>query len=106
MNKHRLLEKLISVRKGIRTESCGICNSIRSIPGAVKWVENMAPKWYKFSGDAEYPIPHPTMTADAAYVYCRSIMWDDETEYGRNRLEFLDFLIEEATKLEGTFYES
>lgn len=108
MNKNHLLQALSAIKSGHYVRSCGICQSIRGVPGAVKWLERVSVKWGGFSGDKEYPVPHPEYTPEAAYAYCRrgNAMWDASTEYGRNRLEFLDFLIEEATKLEGTFYES
>lgn len=50
----------------------------------------------KFSGDRNYPVPHPTVSPSKAFrIYNH---WDKTTEYGRNRYDFLDWLIKEFEK--------
>ena len=53
--------------------------------------------WPKYSGDIEYPVPHPELLPKIAYYKTRGEhMWDDE--YGANRMELLDWLIEQLDK--------
>ena len=54
-------------------------------------------RWPKFSGDPDYPVPHPEKGAYVAYLTARK-RFDQNTEYGRNRWELLHFLIEELEK--------
>jgi hypothetical protein len=51
--------------------------------------------WPKFSGDIEYPV-HGGIKNMARYVYgATDNLWDQKTTYGRNRLELLNWCIEQ-----------
>lgn len=56
-----------------------------------KMVGTLSQDWPRFSEDPGYPVPHPDMGPQAAYL--EPDHWDAETEYGRNRLSLLEFLI-------------
>lgn len=49
--------------------------------------------WPKHSGTISYPVRHPELAPELAYYYTED-KWDASTEYGRNRRELLDYLIE------------
>lgn len=54
-------------------------------------------RWPKFSGNIEYPVPHPELNPYTAYNEARNL-WDRDTEYGRNRWDLLEFIIAEIEK--------
>lgn len=52
--------------------------------------------WPKFSGSLMYPVPSNGNDPSTAFnnnIFCRKSMW--EGEYGQNRMELLDWLIEQ-----------
>ena len=51
-------------------------------------------QWPKYSGHSQFPVPsaNPEITAEMAFFYANMRMWVDD--YGKLRLELLDFLIE------------
>lgn len=49
--------------------------------------------WPKHSGTIIYPVRHPELAPEQAYYHTED-KWDASTEYGRNRRELLDYLIE------------
>lgn len=53
-------------------------------------------KWPKFSGDEEYPVPNPIGGCPRRIYWDTGSMWVGE--YGRLRIELLDFLISELEK--------
>ena len=46
--------------------------------------------WPDYSGDPEYPIPHPTLPARAAYITVEDL-WSGE--YGRKRLQAIEWVL-------------
>lgn len=67
-------------------------------------IKPLSEKWSKFSGCPAYPIPDPYCTDDDGTYEAREIfyaasdeekMWDANTEYGKLRLELLDFCIKQ-----------
>lgn len=52
-------------------------------------------EWPHYSGSFRYPVPHPTLPPLDGY-WDTFDLWDPETEYGRLRLDLLDFLIKET----------
>lgn len=57
---------------------------------------NAAQKWPGHSGEYYFPVPHPTKPPSTAYI--ESPLWDRSTEYGRNRLELIDYVINQLDK--------
>jgi len=52
--------------------------------------------WYKFSGDATFPVPSPDDYELPYRAYGYLALW--EGEYGALRVELLEFLIKEISK--------
>ena len=52
--------------------------------------------WPKYSGWETYPVPHPKFSEDYAFDFIDK--WTGE--YGSTRIELLDFIITELTKIE------
>lgn len=48
--------------------------------------------WPKFSGDLDYPVPHK-YSGSAGY-YRNTNKWDITTQYGKDRMELLEFMID------------
>lgn len=64
---------------------------------AIDFLDGYFKRWPKFSGDIEYPVPHPERRPREAYD--KSLrMWERDTEYGKNRWELLEFIIGEVEK--------
>lgn len=59
-------------------------------------LNELFPRWGKFSGDHVYPIPNPFggSASDAFNHYEADDMWNPDHPYGALRLELLDWLIE------------
>lgn len=53
-------------------------------------------KWPKFSGEEEFPVPNPMGGCPRHTYWNTSSMWTGE--YGRLRIELLDFLISELSE--------
>lgn len=56
-------------------------------------LEQLGKKWPKFSGDPEYPVPCPNVPRPCVAYHCTSKLYDQSTEYGRNRLAFAKYLL-------------
>ena len=99
----RILERLQQIKAAERRDSgMGICVNLvcfgrERIPQASTWLRYQFPKWPKYSGNPEYPVPATQVgeTGDSQYIGTRNL-YNPGTEYGRLRLELLDFLIEQA----------
>ena len=108
-----LLESLKDVRRvvhehlstGEETErfdpELGICNAVvrgmsspESRTGCLMLLMDLAEEWPEFSGNARYPVPHPTMRPNEAFdLVPVEDMWSPESAYGAARLDLLDWLI-------------
>ncbi len=100
-----ILEALKILRTQRTCDGSGICWNLAEeltpedeweASGSMCWsisemVGTLSQDWPMFSGDPEYPVPHPDMDPEPAYL--EPDLWDAETEYGRNRLSLLEFLI-------------
>lgn len=49
--------------------------------------------WEHYSGDPVFPVPHPTKTPSQAFQDARISKWSRNTDYGKKRWEFVDYLI-------------
>ncbi len=87
------LKELSRIKNGDVNTDFGICNNV-DIPWQV--LEFAFPKWSKFSGVINFPVPDELLTPEAAYNYGWQDdgLWSKETQYGKDRYELLDFLIE------------
>lgn len=105
--KEWLLDALQSVRVGGPTQpNTGLCKNVRVAMGVdwlskeweqvASWMHRAYPKWPKYSGNVTFPVPGGANIYDFHREHQPiGSMWDRNTEYGRLRLELLDFLIEQ-----------
>jgi len=107
--KARLREILAELRERQTDKSLGICWHMHMALGEIdialeqrhkinNWVRDAFSEWPKSSGDKNYPVPDGDMDPEVAFDTTEDL-WDTNTEYGRNRFELLDFLIQEAEKI-------
>lgn len=102
----RLIYEAEEIKKGnINNKGYGICHNLtyweqanKNKRNLVKFIQLELLKWNRSSGSLNYPIPHPTVNMYKAY-YSTQNMWDKETEYNQNRLEALDYLIENLKQI-------
>ena len=94
----RLVElKGRALRGCVRAPYSGICRNA----GCAGFSETQCKYWPDFSGDPEYPVPHPELKPDDAYDRASKLeaQFDLSTSYGNKRMEYLDFLIHRAQVL-------
>jgi hypothetical protein len=60
-----------------------------------KGLEEFFCTWPLYSGSEVFPVPHPTLNAERAYLDTNGNLWDRDTEYGRNRWSLLEHCITE-----------
>lgn len=70
----------------------GVGFSFHTETEAVKLVSRLAVLWPKFTGNYQFPVP------GGSYIQAQQsrTLWDKSTQYGKNRWELLDFLIEQV----------
>jgi len=107
----RLCDALTSIIRNPNLAAVGICEHLRLesnvnslLIGAV--IETLARRWPKYSGTIRYPVPDPTSWLyggprcaaphRAAHAYYN--LPRHRGEYGRNRLELVEFLLTELDK--------
>ena len=113
---HGLIEasmKVIKFDQGVRlSPRMGICSLVRTAtPFFARPYTELYPmlkavfkSWDKYSGEEDYPVPHPTRSPGNAYemtinLHDHMAMWDRLTPYGANRRELLTHCINEVSKL-------
>jgi hypothetical protein len=101
----KLLQALKKVKakfeNGTIYKSSGLCHNLTEV-GYEKYQSeellSLFRSWPKFSGNIEYPV-HGGIKNMARHMYgSTSNMWDQKTVYGRNRLELLNWCIEQLEK--------
>lgn len=90
------IEKIIET--GAQDCTYGICSHIATSHANNINIKEILSSWDKYSGDWEFPIPHPTLDPEQAY-FCTENLWDRNTIYGRNRWEALYYLTGELKKI-------
>lgn len=94
----KLLDGLKLLKEsGPLDKSYGICCNIQYKHQVEHLLEELFPYWSKYSGELLWPVPsdNPEYDNYEAYIKLyRKDKWDRETQYGRDRWELLDFLIE------------
>ncbi len=58
------------------------------------WLKEKFKEWPRFSGDINYPVPHPRLLPKTAYQLSENKY--SGNEYCLNRMDLLDFLLKEA----------
>lgn len=100
--KAKLLEALKQIREQPNPR-IGICHQLAlrcSDESADYWrskLRGLFREWPQFSGNADFPVPHPTELACIAYNSTQN-MWNRRTKYGRARWDLLEFCISELEK--------
>ena len=94
-----VVEALLRIKAGDYNERWGICGnleySLRS-KGFHCWriTSKQAFKdWPKFSGNESYPVPFKSSEL-AAWAYISFNIWSKRSQYGRDRWELVDHLIQ------------
>lgn len=104
----RILNEAEALKEGsIDNRDYGICHNLAYWEkdyichiNIVKFLQVKLLKWDKYSGSFGFPIPHPILNPKYAYDIGLD-KWDRNTEYGQNRWEALDYIIEELKELVG-----
>lgn len=90
-----------NIRKGVcslfHREFKRLTQTVRGEGFGVVIGDILATYWDKYSGDFEYPIPHPSLDPETAFNYFAK--WDKDTQYGLNRYEAIQCLIEHSDKI-------
>ena len=75
----------------------GICHNLSLSPANCAALDDLIGRWPAGTGEAAFPVPHPSEPPSLAYVYSPPDQkWNPEHEYARNRLALLDWLIEQT----------
>lgn len=114
VDEHTLLRirgAMINIRDGNRKPVLGICANLaeaissydRMIIGnrlgsATQLVSGLAETWPKYSGNPKYPVPRPGSNSsyEAMTVYEQTFDNKWTGEYGKLRMELLDYLIQQV----------
>tara|TARA_R110002073_G_scaffold244480_2_gene406514 strand:- start:354 stop:647 length:294 start_codon:yes stop_codon:yes gene_type:complete len=95
MRLHSVIQELENIKSGNRVEYLGLCDHIHLVaPETMPAIKRIFKKWPKFSGHILYPVPSPfhNKNAEYAFLLCDEMYYG---EYGKLRLELLDFILEE-----------
>ena len=94
-----VVEALLKIKAGVYNERWGICGnleySLRS-KGFDCWCttgKQAFKDWSKFSGNKYYPVPFKS-SESAAWAFVSLNKWSKRSQYGRDRWELLDHLIQ------------
>lgn len=110
---HRIRKAMLAALKLIKHDESlinkkeGICGNLDDVLYEIfeyeAWHEaydhtgRLASKWPKHSGNRSYPVPHPEYGPEIAFDLTDDL-WDRNTQYGRDRWELLEFMIEKLEK--------
>jgi len=101
--KAELLEALKTIHKDPHV-TCGICIQLEHLLAHVRDKEGWSSKikalfaaWPRYSGNIDYPVPHPAKDPQQAYNETEN-MWNRRTKYGQARWDLLEFCISELEK--------
>ena len=95
----RLVElKLKALKGSVDYPEAGICRNA----DCYEFSKENAEHYPDFSGDIDFPVPYLSFDPSISYnlSFCYRDQFDLSTEYSRNRMRYLDFLINRA-KLQG-----
>lgn len=97
----------IRVASGTNYKDEGICYNLFLDHCSVEFEEltELFTLWPKFSGNVGYPIysgslRHASAKNEYFFYQHRSSLWDEKTEYGKLRIELLQFCIDYLEKQE------
>lgn len=77
---------------------CGICANLGLLSGADSdLLDDLLDRWPGSTGDSLFQVPHPVKTPEDAFLFTEpDEKWNPQSEYARNRLALLDWLIEQT----------
>ena len=97
----------IRVASGTNHKDEGICYNLFLDDCSVEFeaLNELFTLWPKFSGNVGYPIysgslRHASAKNEYIFYQHRSSLWDEKTEYGKLRIELLQFCIDYLEKQE------
>ena len=95
-----IVDELESTMNGrVRNLGVGLCHNVGvklTYSEESAWIRVcpvLYKEWPKYSGIPAYPVPSSTKDPDMAY-WDTDDMYDTETQYGRDRLELAQFMID------------
>jgi len=99
-DKKLILHTLIKIKehysKNYKTKGNGICSYFGE--ASAKYIKSKFEFWPKFSGVINFPVPSTKTNTPASSAFYNFHKWNIKTQYGRDRRELLDFLIEQVKK--------
>lgn len=83
---------------GPKNPRTGICDQLQKVlpfgyGKVMQTMEEMFLTWPLYSGEDTFPVPHPELAPDVAYLEAEGNIWDKNTEYGRNRWSLLEHCV-------------
>ncbi|MCP4443625.1 MAG: hypothetical protein GY810_32375 [Aureispira sp.] len=97
----RHFRRLASGETDPESTMLGICGEICNVPyctsGIYDYCIGVMLGHPEYSGDKNYPIPHPSMDSYNAFYDIKDL-WDIETEYGRTRREWCGYIADKLEK--------
>lgn len=99
-NKKLILQTLLNIKDDYPINYKGKGNGICSYFGkaSAKYIKSKFEFWPKFSGVINFPVPSTRANTCASSAFYNFHKWNINTQYGRDRRELLDFLIEQVKK--------
>lgn len=99
-DKKLILQTLLKIKEDHPSTFKGKGNGICSYFGkaSVEYIQSKFPLWSKYSGIIRWPISSGRKNTTAYHAFYNFHKWSIHTQYGRNRRELLDFLIEQVKK--------
>jgi len=98
-----LIEHLRELGDGDIQPQClreGLCDELITLFDTPYSVIHLAKSWDKYSGDAHYPVPHPSKNSYAAYYggFYNGCLWGN-SEYAENRRELCHHIADEIEEM-------
>ena len=97
--KQQMLDVLLLIQaNGPFKAHTGLCDQLeKRLPFAYGMVmptlREMFYSWPLYSGDETFPVPHPKLDPEVAYLSAEGSIWSKRSEYGRNRWSLLEHCI-------------
>lgn len=99
-DKNLILETLLKIKDDYPITFKGKGNGICSYFGlaSAKYITSKFPLWPKYSGISNFPVKSGRTETSSRSAFYRYHKWSRCTQYGKDRWELLDFLIEQVKK--------
>ena len=95
-DKKLILQTLLKIKEHYPLTHKGKGNGICSYFGeaSAKYIKSKFEFWPKFSGVINFPVPSTRTNTPASSAFYNFHKWNVNTQYGRDRHEYLQFLID------------